>query len=827
MNRLKCGLIFIGGRLLTSSLSHMTYESNDVTIVQDALYSTLFEAMSGSSYLIRNDAPHYTILAATPQILELAGLEKAEVVGRGIFELFPSNPADPADTGEANLRASFEHVLQYKVSHQLPIQRYDVAEGNGSFTERYWRSENRPVLTPDGDIAYIIYVTEDITDQVKAEQRYAKLRGVEKAFSLFMDAPMVVGLVNGDDYVLELANTAALKLWGKGSEIIGRPIIQGLPELKGQGILELFDSVRATGQPYYAYEVPVTSLAEGRQTTHYFDLVYQPYFEDNSSVATGVFTISYDVTEQVEARKAAQESEARFKNLADESPIFVFLIESDPLAPVAYWNKTWLQYTGQTFEEALGRAWNGIIHEEDIPEVMRHYVPAFEKREPYFIPAVRVKRQDGEYRFHAFKGNPRHSSTGQFEGYIGVGLDVHEQRMAEQVLRESEEALERKVVERTSELESQKNLLRNILVNSSNGISVTEVIRDDEGRVIDAITILANDAAVGFTGLPKEVYLSKKATELDPQIFQSPYGQMCLATLKTGEPSFTQYFLEFTGRWLELTISKMDDEHLIHIFTDITPIKEAQLQLERSVEGLRRSNKNLEEFAYAASHDLKEPVRKIHVFSERLKDSLADKLSEAERQYFNRMDLASKRMTTLIDDLLMYSEVSQTAVLNEEVDLNLIVSYVLSDLDLEIEEKKAVVKVGKLFTVKGHRRQLQQAFQNLIGNALKYIKPDTAPVISITCSKVKGSEANLPLKPEVQAKDYYQVTVMDNGIGFDQEDADRIFNVFTRLHGLTEYKGTGVGLSIVRKVIENHNGHIWAESQPGEGATFKILLPVE
>jgi light-regulated signal transduction histidine kinase (bacteriophytochrome) len=175
-------------------------------------------------------------------------------------------------------------------------------------------------------------------------------------------------------------------------------------------------------------------------------------------------------------------------------------------------------------------------------------------------------------------------------------------------------------------------------------------------------------------------------------------------------------------------------------------------------------------------------------------------------------------MTTLIDDLLLYSEFSQQARLEEVVDLNLLIKQVLSDLDLEIEEKGATVEVGNLFTVKGHRRQLQQAFQNLIANALKYVKAEVAPVIKIECKRFNGALAE-------SGENYFEISVRDNGIGFDQSNADRIFNVFTRLHGMQEYKGSGVGLSIVRKVIENHQGRIWAESRLGEGSTFKVLLP--
>jgi signal transduction histidine kinase len=142
-----------------------------------------------------------------------------------------------------------------------------------------------------------------------------------------------------------------------------------------------------------------------------------------------------------------------------------------------------------------------------------------------------------------------------------------------------------------------------------------------------------------------------------------------------------------------------------------------------------------------------------------------------------------------------------------------------------MEEKKATISVGKLFTIQGHHRQLQQVFQNLIGNALKYTNPDVVPQINITGEKVNGKEH--AITAQFPQKQFYRVNISDNGIGFEQKDAERIFNVFTRLHGNTDYRGTGVGLSIVRKVIENHNGAIMAESEPGKGATFTLFLPID
>jgi light-regulated signal transduction histidine kinase (bacteriophytochrome) len=316
------------------------------------------------------------------------------------------------------------------------------------------------------------------------------------------------------------------------------------------------------------------------------------------------------------------------------------------------------------------------------------------------------------------------------------------------------------------------------------------------------------------------------ATQLDPNIFSSEYGKTCLQTLQTGEPSLSQYFVEVTGRWQELTISRMDDDHLIHIFSDVTPVKEAQLELERTVEELKRSNINLEQFAYAASHDLKEPIRKVHVFSGWLRERLESRLDNEEKNYFARMELAAKRMSTLIDDLLDYSYVSKGAIVQQPVDLSQLINTVLEDLDLEIEQKQASIKVGPLPTINGNKRQLQQMLHNLVSNALKYNKPGSFPEINISSTTMTEGDQVINHAPGIGKGSYNLIEVKDKGIGFRQSEADGIFNVFTRLHGHDQYKGSGVGLSIVRKVVENHKGQIWADAAPGEGASFKVLFPV-
>lgn len=376
-------------------------------------------------------------------------------------------------------------------------------------------------------------------------------------------------------------------------------------------------------------------------------------------------------------------------------------------------------------------------------------------------------------------------------------------------------------------VERQKTLLDNILQHSPAGISVTQVIRDEQGNVVDGRTILANDSAVEYIGLAKEDYFTKTVREIDPALFDSPLYQMALATLLTGRPFHTQYFFEPTGQWLELSVAKMDEDHLINVFMDVTSTKEAQLRQQKLLEELQRSNTNLEEFAYAASHDLKEPIRKVLFFADRLKNKLKDRLDEDDARLFGRLEAANQRMGGLVDDLLTYSQVSQRPHVLGEVDLNALIQGILDDLELEIEEKGAKVHIDNLATIKGHQRQLQQLFHNLLGNALKYSKPGVPPEITVRCRTMAGEETGLNLSPEELRHDFYVIEVRDYGIGFEQSDAERIFNVFQRLHGKTEYAGSGVGLAIARKVAQNHGGYITAESAPGEGSSFKVFLPSE
>lgn len=393
--------------------------------------------------------------------------------------------------------------------------------------------------------------------------------------------------------------------------------------------------------------------------------------------------------------------------------------------------------------------------------------------------------------------------------------------------RTEEQRIISQLEEKTRQLEAHQTLLDNLLHHSPAGISITRVIRDESGTVIDGRTILANEPAICYAGIKREDYLSKSVRELDPYIWGSTLYQMVLHTLQTGKPFFTQYYYAPEQRWLELSVAKMDEDHLINVFMDVTSTKEAQLRQQKLVEELQRSNQDLEEFAYAASHDLKEPIRKVLFFSDRLRHRLDGRLDAEDLRMFSRLEAANKRMGNLVDDLLNYSQVSQRPAQFDLVNLNDLLQGILDDLELEIEERKATIQMNSLATIRGHQRQLQQLFQNLVSNAIKYNKSGVPPQVQISCNLTQGQDVGLKLTTEELQQDFHTIKVCDNGIGFEQKDAERIFQVFQRLHGNSEYRGTGVGLAIARKVAQNHGGYIRAHSKPGEGSCFEVFLPAE
>jgi PAS domain S-box-containing protein len=281
--------------------------------------------------------------------------------------------------------------------------------------------------------------------------------------------------------------------------------------------------------------------------------------------------------------------------------------------------------------------------------------------------------------------------------------------------------------------------------------------------------------------------------------------------------------------WANVLLTALRDEAgtlkgFSKVTRDITERKRAEEKVAAFAEQLQRSNRELERFASVASHDLQEPLRKVQAFGDRLQAKCGETLGEQGRDYLARMQASAARMRTLIDDLLTFSRVTSSARPFLPVDLGQVVRDVVSDLEGRIQQTGGQVEVGELPTLDADPVQVRQLLQNLLGNALKFHRPGEPPAVRVEgkllpCGgpRASGEGPGGPL---------CEITVRDHGIGFEEKYLDRIFEVFQRLHGRTEYEGTGIGLAICRKVVERHGGTITARSTPGHGAAFIVTLPL-
>lgn len=380
--------------------------------------------------------------------------------------------------------------------------------------------------------------------------------------------------------------------------------------------------------------------------------------------------------------------------------------------------------------------------------------------------------------------------------------------------------------EKASEMYSM-NYLQQVIDKSQTGIFLFTPVKDKDGVVQDFIFTMANDKLASYVGQTKETVTGSLGSTYFAGYKTNGLFELYSDTYYTGKQNHFEFHYNTDGvdAWLDIMSTKLNDEVLV-TFSDHTTLKQLQQQHEGMIEELSRSNADLEQFAYIASHDLQEPLRKIQAFGEMLKNRYGQQLDDYGNDMINRMQNASERMKTLIDDLLTYSRVSSQKRSFKPVDLNEVLKDILSDMETTIRNEKAVLHIAKLQPVSGDRVQLTQLFQNLISNAIKFKKPDSQPEITISSAVIHPSFVKNITLPDPKSN-YQHITVEDKGIGFEPEYSERIFQIFQRLHGRSDYPGTGVGLSIVRKVAEQHKGAIIGVGTPDAGAVFHVYLPLE
>jgi hypothetical protein len=368
------------------------------------------------------------------------------------------------------------------------------------------------------------------------------------------------------------------------------------------------------------------------------------------------------------------------------------------------------------------------------------------------------------------------------------------------------------------------------------------VLTRGEDVVIESI----NSAMFKFMNMSEaDEVLGKKMLDVMPELKGQPAYETVVNVQKTGVPFRGDEVLvnimndgRLEPHYFNFSYTPVKEERgidaVLHVATDVTQqvltrkkLEASEASLQRRVaertEELEKKNKELEEFNYAASHDMQEPLRKIATYTSMLLKHSEAKFDEQGRNHLAKIVKSVKRIRTLIDDLLLYSQQGTNNHTFETTDLNIVIHEITLDLDLLIEQKSAQIYVEPLPAVVAVESQMRQLFFNLISNAIKFSRPGIPPTIDITVERnpdISAIKKNLDLN-----KRYILISVNDNGTGFPPKYAENIFSLFARLHPRHEYEGTGIGLALCKKIAESHGGAIWAESTPGNGAKFHILLP--
>ena len=528
-----------------------------------------------------------------------------------------------------------------------------------------------------------------------------------------------------------------------------------------------------------------------------------------------------DVTQQYRIQQELKENQIFIRKIADATPSIIasYNINTGKYAFVSEGLKKLLGYEPATVLEEGISFFSGIIHPEDLPQIAEKNAKALEEantaahnNDIVVEFTYRMKHKNGGYRwFHTYGTIFDRNAAGKVEHVLNISLDVTEQIEATRRIEEQEHFIQQiadasPTILYLFDVERQRIIYVNREIFFVLGY-IPEEIYEAEGTVTNML-YHPDD----YPLLPERNESNKRFQQADSMVQYE-----CRMKSKDGE-----------WRWVlvrEITFKTNSEGKITQILgaaLDIHRRKEIEKALLQNSFMLEQSNASLEEFAYVASHDLKEPLRKISTFGERLVQSQHQRLDDSGKLYLQKVIDASHRMQTMINDLLSISMISGNRSF-EPCSLQKILEETLQTLEYKIEQQNAIIEADPLPELKVIPAQFRQLFQNLLSNSLKFVKEGVQPLVRIRCSPLAPEEVG---KYQLAASDeYVRIDFEDNGIGFEEEFATKIFAIFQRLHGRSEYEGSGIGLAICKKIVEHHGGVIFASGELGIGATFTIILP--
>lgn len=645
-----------------------------------------------------------------------------------------------------------------------------------------------------------------------------KFRAIEPHFRTFAQGA-AVGMVvlTGPDHEVHIVNDAYAQLVGRQrEELLGQRLFDVIPEGRSH-FHPYLEKVRVGGEPLFLYEYPYNVGTNGERKQGFLSLVYQPFREREQVV--GVMVLCQEVTAQVAERRKGRESERNLELAVEIGELGVYSF--DLATRIGTYSPLLMKWFGLATAELPLSEVLFRIHPDDRQSVISRIEQSMQD--------TTSTKYDQTYRLvNPLSGQVRYVRS-MSRVVIDDGVPIFLNGIVQDV---TSEMLSKK------ELEESENNLRNMILQAPVAICILKGPR----FVID----IANNAMLELWNKTAEEAQGKGMFEVLPETREQGYEEALNAVLHTGKqihskevpfaplkngipvPVLIDFSLEplrnADGRVygvLGMAIEVTDQVNARRKIEQL--VAERTSALEQSNERLQRSNADLEQFAYIASHDLQEPLRKVMLFIEMLRSSLQQGSREDAEKYFEKIEYSAARMQALIRDVLAYSQLSKPQGGHVQTDLNGIIEDMLSDYELLVSQTGACVDSQALPTIEAIPLQMTQLFSNLLSNALKFVHAGRQPLITIRARPVpeqelQSTQANHHLP-------YWEISFHDNGIGFGQEHASKIFLIFQRLHGANEYAGTGIGLALCKKIAQNHHGDIRAFSEPGSGTTFTIMLP--
>jgi PAS domain S-box-containing protein len=505
--------------------------------------------------------------------------------------------------------------------------------------------------------------------------------------------------------------------------------------------------------------------------------------------------------------EAGENRETFDEKIADFFPAIIYIYDVDT-KHISFLNKKVHDFLGFSHED-IGGDLNELIFKEDI-ELVRRELDKFYtlQNDESYCYSCRLNHKKGYWRYFRTHGSViRRTENGLPASFLFIAQDITDAQKNEEEIKAVRSLIEE--TEELLQLGSWTYTIADQKITWTKGLyQLFEYEQDD----LPAITydfyvdlVSAEDLA-SFELALQNAIRTNSGFEHEYQV-KTKTGVIKIVSTKA------KVVTDASGNPLKV----------VGITRDVTRLRNFERDRERSIRELNRSNKELEEFAYIASHDLQEPIRKISTFGERLKAKFSDRLGTDGSLYLERIMASAENMRMLIDNLLEFSRTTRSSHAFEWINLQDVITAVKTDLELKIEETNATIITTAMPRLEAVASEMKQLFNNLLSNAIKFRKSALAPIIKITGTKTTKSEKeehHLPVD-----KEFFKIQVNDNGIGFEEEYADRIFQIFQRLHGKAEYPGSGIGLAICKKIVDNHNGIMYAESKPGSGATFVVILP--